>query len=245
MIRRTTRRDVSLVLGLAALVVLSLLAGCRTQNVAAMKTYELITDYDRMTSTYEPDISLVYVAPDAQLGGYDTLVVNRLDVSRVWVEKSERTDVYRPYVTDQITRALLSEKAFKKVVQDPQYMSVPRPDEKIVVLDAVITRMEVGNGTARYFLQLGATDFQIEGRFRDPQTGKTLLEFVERRREIDQNPSNPTAKTLDADYALKRTIREFAGSLSKLVRNVSEPARAGSKVATEAPAEKAQDGTRS
>jgi hypothetical protein len=139
------------------------------------------------------------------------------------VERSERTDVYRPFVADQLSKAVLSEGAFKKVVLDPQYLNVAQPDEKILVMDAVITRLEAGNGPARLVFQLGATDFQIEGKLYDAKTGRTALEFVERSREIDRDPSNPTAKTLSADYTLKRTIRKVATSVSRLLKDLSAP----------------------
>jgi hypothetical protein len=215
-----------------AVALLAVLTACKTEHVAAMKTYELITDYDRMSAVYEPGVSLVYVSPEAKkLGEYDTLVIRRVDMSRIWVERNEKTDVYRPFVAEQIGTALAKDQVFAKVVTDPAYLNVARPEEKVLVMDAVITRLESGNGTARFFLQTGATDFQIEGRVRDAATGRTVVEFVERCREIDKNPSQPSAKTLDADYALKRTIRKVATSVSRLLLDLSRTPASASKVA--------------
>jgi len=197
------------------------LSGCRTKNVSAMKTYELVTNYDRMSSNYEPKVSLVYLSPDAVLGNYKTLVISPVKVSGIWVEQDEKMELFRPYINEQLRDSIMKGKAFKNVVVDPQYIKVSDPAEKIIVLETVVTKLQRGNGTARYFLQLGATDFQIEGRLVDARTQRVLMEFAERRRSLGESPLEPSVKTFNSEYTLKETIKTVTENLSGLLRELT------------------------
>lgn len=226
-------RMMGVVAGVLALMIGLGMTGCGTHNVATMKTYELVTNYDRMTSVYEPKVSLVYVAPDARLDAYKTIVIKPVEVSGVWVQDGEQAELFRPYVEQKLKDALLGTKTFDRVVMDPEYLRLASHREKIVVLEAVITRLDRGNGTARYFLQLGATDFQIEGRLVDAWSGETVMEFAERRRELGEKPWDPSVKAFDNEFTLKRTISIVTTNLGDVVSDLRKPKAAkDSKLAT-------------
>ena len=74
----------------AGALVLLALAGCSYPK--PVRTYEYVLVYDRMTDQFDPLVSLVYIAPDADLAAYERVIVDQFGVGRHGIEDQEVAD---------------------------------------------------------------------------------------------------------------------------------------------------------
>ena len=95
-------------------------------------------------------------------------------------------------------------------------------------VEGMITALDTGSGLMRYlsfflwFLQSGATDFQIEGRITEAKSGRLVAEFVDRRRHLCNTPFGPNPHNFDDGYAMKITARATAECLAEFIQEGCE-----------------------
>jgi hypothetical protein len=75
--------------GALVLTVVALLAASGCHYPRAVRTYEYVATYERMTDQYEPLLSLVYVPQDTRLQDYRGVVIGDIGVGRHWVEAQD------------------------------------------------------------------------------------------------------------------------------------------------------------
>jgi hypothetical protein len=204
---------------LAAALML-MLCGCRCPR--AVHTYEYLTDYDRMSDGCEPLASLVYMAPQADLASYKTLIINEFGVGESWVANDEQATAYAMQIRALLSKQLRNRRVFETVLLDPaQAEQAPGPALR---MDGRVTVFDLGSGWQRYmsfwapFLShTGATDFQIEARFVDARTGQTVLELADRRRHMGNTPWGPNYRTFDGQFVMRHTVQLTAHSLAELL----------------------------
>ena len=211
---------------LGALVLLALLglasSGC--SSPPAIKTYEYVATYERMTSRFDPLLSLVYVPETRRLGDYDGIIIGQFGVGKEWVESPEQAAGYATLFRILLRRELLKldKFGFVSLAHDPSSESQDALGKALVV-EGKITRFDTGSGLMRYFsyflwfLQGGATDLQIEGRITEAQTGRLVAEFVDRRRHLCNTPFGPNPHTFKAGYAMRVTAHESAKCLARFI----------------------------
>ncbi len=194
------------------------MAGCSYPK--AVRTYEFVVSYDRMTDSFDPDLSLVYVPADTALGRYRGVVVGDFTVGGTQVESPELAEHYTTYLRVALACELLKMEQFEFVTLDTDPAFLPGQSLRDVLLvEGMITKFDMGSGALRYFsrflfLGLGATDLQIEGRMVEADTGRLVVEFVDRRRHLANTPWGPNPRNFRKGFAMNVTARETAHCLA-------------------------------
>jgi hypothetical protein len=208
---------------LAALAVLA--AGCRVPR--ATPTFEFVADYERMTRDYDPLVSLVYAPEDTALSEYEGLVIGDIAVGERWVEDRELVPGYATLFRVVLRNSLTEQTRFDFVTLDAESQDLEQSSDRILRLDGKVTRFDLGSGWLRYFgclvfLQVGASDLQIEARLTDQQTGKLVMELVDRRRGLYHTPFGPNPQTLRSGFVMRMTVRDTAASLARFLLDAYE-----------------------
>lgn len=210
-------RYLGLVLALAVFSV----AGCGAPK--AVRTFECVADYARMTSDYDPRLSLVYLPDPASLEDATGLVIGDFVIGGDRVEDRPLAEDYAENFRHFIKYHLGKLGRFSTVSMDRGYRAPRRGEPPVYKLDGKITVFDSGNAWARYFsgllfLGLGATDFQVEGRLTDLRTGRLIMEFVDRRRHLGGTPFGPSPKNLwDSQFAMRHAVYQTAGGLAYVI----------------------------
>ena len=205
----------------ALTMTLALLAGCSAPR--AIHTYEYLTDYERMTEQFDPLASLVYMPPDAGLDGYQALAINELEIGQGWVRDAKGAKAYARLFRTLFANRLLERQVFGAVLLDPGPEFTPYESGRVLRMEGKVTVFSLGNGWKRYFsfwypfLQSGATDFQIEARFRDAVTGQVVMELADRRRHLGNTVWGPNIRTFNAEFVMKHTVQLTARCLADFI----------------------------
>jgi len=189
-------------------------------------TYEYVTHYERMTDSYDPLCSLVYMPPNASLEGYRHILVGEIQVGKLFVESPQTAAGYATVLRTELCRQLAALGTFDTVgmAANPQAIA-PQPHGSLL-LEGMITRFSMGSGLLRYlswflpFLQSSATDLQFEGRIVEADTHRLVLEFVDRRRHLGNTPWGPNPQNFHKGFAMRVTTLEMAKCLAMLVKNL-------------------------
>lgn len=190
----------------------------------AVRTYEYVASYDRMSDQYEPLLSLVYVPQATALSQYGGIIVGDVQVGEVWVESPEEAAGYATFFRVALTNELLKLNTFDLVSLDKdceELRTGSRSD--ILLVEGKITRFHMGSGLMRYlsyflwFLQSGATDLQIEGRISEAVSRRLVAEFVDRRRHLGNTPFGPNPRNFRRGYTMNLTVKEMAQGLAKFI----------------------------
>ena len=216
-------------------------AGC--QYPAAIHTYDYVTNYERMSGSYDPVLSLVYVPEPVALKNCRSAVIGPIGVGQAWVDAPEEAASYATFFRIVLRNRLARLGKFESVSLESQADgSVPAGTGPTLMIEGKITKFSMGSGFWRYashfllFVQWGATDIQIEGRITDARTGRLLVEFADRRRHMCNTPFGPNPRTTDNLYAMRVTVTETATCLARFIAEGWDNLP---KVGTEAPPEKA------
>ncbi len=209
---------------IAVLLVVS--SGCSYPH--PVRTYEYVTRYERMTDQYEPLISLVYVPHATSLARYRGIIVGEMSVGNQWVDSPAEALGYATFLRVLLRRELVKLGKFELVSLDKDFQERDESLEGLLVMDGMITKFDMGSGLMRYmsfflwFLESGATDLQIEGRLTEADSGKLVLEFIDRRRHLGNTPYGPNPDNFGHDFAMRVTARETARCMAKFVEQVYE-----------------------
>jgi hypothetical protein len=194
------------------------LLGCHVPQ--PVRTYEYVTNYERMTDAYDPLVSRAYMPDPEVLGRYRAAVVGPVTVGDGWVESRQEALGCATYFRMSLRDHLVRLGMFDSVTFEAQG-ALSGPDALLV--ESMITKFDLGSGFGRYcsgllgFFQSGATDLQVEGRIADARTGALLVEFVDRRRHMCNTAFGPNPRTLKKCYAMNVTVRETAECLAKFI----------------------------
>ncbi|MGD2176063.1 MAG: hypothetical protein PVJ27_11715 [Candidatus Brocadiaceae bacterium] len=207
-------------------VAVPLACGCHPPK--AIPTYEYVTDYERMSDAHEPLVSLVYEPESTHLSRYRGVIVGDFAVGQEWIESRQKAFGYAALFRVLLQRELTAQEGFEFATLDKERPPQAQDSGGIIRLEGMVTRFDQGSGLMRYlsfflfFLQSGATDFQVEGRLTDDATGRLLLEFVDRRRGIYNTPFGPNPRTLREGFAMNYTVRDAAASLAAFIGETCE-----------------------
>ena len=197
----------------AALVVLlvAALSGCAYPR--AVRTYEYVTSYDRMSEQYDPLVSLLYVPEQTAFAAYRGVIVGTVGVGDSYVESPDEAAGYTTFFRVALASELLKLHRFQFVGLDKDPASVPGGSlDGMLLVEGVITKFHMGSGALRYLshflmLRLGATDLQIEGRITEAGSGRLVAEFVDRRHHLCNTPFGPDPRNFRKGYGMKVTAR--------------------------------------
>lgn len=188
-----------------------------------VRTYEYVTDYERMADAYEPLVSLLYVPDATALSPYRGVVVGDIQVGNHWVESPERAHGYATFFRVMLGRELSKLNKFDFVTLDKDYKGQDGSLAGVLLLEGMITKFDMGSGLMRYMsyflwlLQSGATDFQIEGRVTEAGSGALVLEFVDRRRHLGNTPFGPNPSNFKNGFTMRVTAKETAKCVARLM----------------------------
>jgi hypothetical protein len=203
--------------GVAGLCAVLLLAAVGCAPPKAIRTYEFVTAYDRMTEEYDPLVSLVYLPEGVSLADYRAVVVGDFAAGVGWVEDREVAEAYGDFFRLVLKSELQQLDRFDVVTlrrDDPALNLVAADD--VIEVEGMVTRFDFGCGWKRYFsfylffLDGGATDLQIEGRIRELGSHRLVAEFVDRRRHLANTPFGPNPHTFKDAFAMKVTAHATA-----------------------------------
>jgi hypothetical protein len=209
---------------LAAALALMGAAGCSFPQ--PIPSYECLTQYGRMTDQYEPMVSLVYSPAPLNLKDYRGVIIGPVKLGSTWIDSEEEAARYATYYRVCLLKELCELKTFDKVsfAEEPQEWGGSLSG--VLRIDTTITRFYMGSGFLRYinyflfFLPSGATDFQIEGRVTDAGTGKLILEFADRRRDLGNTPWGPNPRNFHHGFAMTVTAAKTATAFAAFVNTV-------------------------
>jgi hypothetical protein len=208
----------------ATLLAFLLLASAGCSAPQAVRTYEFIDAYDRMTDEYDPMVSLVYVPRPTSWGRYRGIAIGYVGVGHELVASPEDAIGYATFFRLALRQELLEAGQFEFVSLDPDLADIPEEErDEVLLFEGMVTKLDFGSGIKRYlsffawFLESGATDFQIEGRISNAGSGAMLAEFADRRRSLCNTPFGPNPKTLDAGYAMRQTAKDTAECLAQFI----------------------------
>ncbi len=197
-------------------------AGC--QYPQAVRTYEYVTAYDRMSGEHDPVLSLVYVPERTAFRRYRGVVVGEVDVGRQWVETPGEALRYAVFFRVMLRVKLAELGKFELVTLDVDEAAASGiPPGEMLLVEGRVTKFDTGSGLLRYLtgllfvLQSGATDLQIEGRLVAGDTGRLVMEFVDRRRHFCNTAFGANPRTLHKEYAMKVTAAETAECIARFI----------------------------
>ena len=194
------------------------MTGC--SHPQALHTYQYVVHYDRMSDRFEPLVSLVYASGAHVLADYDLLFIDDITVADENIEKPDEAALYALRFRCTLQSEIASLKKFGLVTLDRRYRHPARPGA--LRLAGKVTVFEMGSGWMRYFLSMGATDFQVEASITDAFTGELIMELVDRRRHLGNTPFGPNPGTLNGDFVMKTTIKETAVCLARFIEKAYE-----------------------
>ncbi len=205
---------------------LSLQWGCNSYPEPT-KTYEYVEQYGRMSDAMDPVISLIYSPADVNFSRYKGCIVGNIAVGEEWVDHPAVAQRYANYFRQLLVSELRETNQFKKVTKNSDE-TVPHPALRI---EGMCTVFETGSGTQRFFSYFlpflqkgGATDFQLEGRIYNIDTGRIAMEFVDRRRHLGNTPWLPNPSTFSDQFVMKHTLLETAHSLARVLASAQKDA---------------------
>jgi hypothetical protein len=193
-----------------------------------VRTYEYVADYDRMVDTYEPLLSLVYMPQPPALARYPGIIIGPVEVGGEGVRSRADAIGYATYFRIVLRNELAKLREFQFVELQLADRKTSRPFQGALLLQGKITRFDAGSGLMRYlsyflfFLEGGATDFQLEGRITEADTGRLLVEFVDRRRDLCNTAFGPNPSNFSKGFAMNVTARKTAECLAKFVSMAHE-----------------------
>jgi hypothetical protein len=197
-------------------------AGCSPPK--AVRTYEFINAYGRMTEEYDPVVSLVYLPRPTNWARYRGIAIGHVAVGHELVADPDEAGSYATFFRLALREELLDLDKFDFVSLDSSLTGIPAEQrDDVLLFEGMVTKMDFGSGLKRYlsffawFFQSGATDLQIEGRITNAGSGVVLAELADRRRSLCNTPFGPNPKTLGADYAMKQTARKTAECLAQFI----------------------------
>ncbi len=200
------------------------LAGCSAPKT--IRTYEYLTDYERMTERFEPLASLVYFPHRAGLDGYQALAIEELEIGGELVRDAKGAKAYARLFRTLLANRLRERGVFAGVLLDPGPEFKPYEAGRALRMEGKVTVFSLGSGWKRYFsywnpfLQGGASDFQIEARFRDAVTGEVIMELADRRRHLGNTAWGPNMRTFNAEFVMKHTVHLTARCLADFIAQV-------------------------
>lgn len=227
---------VAAICGLALGAAILLVAGCNYPK--PIRTCEYVTAYDRMTDRYDPEVSLVYMPDQNAFRGTRAILIGSLQVGQDWVESREEAIHYATYFRYVLQCELWKLKSFEFVALDTGIGADDTMSGGTLRFEGMITKFDMGSGFLRYlspflFMQLGATDFQIEGRITDVRSGQLVMEFVDRRRSLANTPFGPNPRNFTRGFAMKHTMKTTAECLAAFMgRAAGESVVAGATGST-------------
>jgi hypothetical protein len=215
------RISVAVHLGVLALLVFGA-QGCHYPP--AVHTYEYLTDYERMSAAYDPLLSLVYVPQATTFRSCPGIIIGDIGIGDAWVDSPEEALGYATFFRVVLRNELLKLGRVGFVSLDKDEGDLKgHAREGTLLVEGRITKFDMGSGLLRYlsyflwFVEAGATDFQIEGRITDAATGKLVLEFVDRRRHLCNTPFGPNLHNFDKGYAMNVTTTESARCIAGFI----------------------------
>ncbi len=206
---------------LAAVVMLAGVAGCSFPQ--PVPSYEVITQYDRMSDKYEPMVSLVYSPLPLDLKDYRGVIVGPVKLGATWIQSEEDAARYATYYRVCLLKELTALKTFEKVTFEDDPRDWGGSLQGVLRIDTTITRFYMGSGVLRYFsyflffLPSGATDLQIEGHITRADTGGLVCEFADRRRELGNTPWGPNPRNFHRTFAMTVTAAKTAAAFAAFV----------------------------
>jgi len=198
-----------------------LLGGCHPPK--AVPSYEFVTRYERMSEEQDPLVSLVYVPQARRLGSYDGVVIGDVGVGETWIESREKAAGYARLFRIVLQKELWKLDRYGFVTLDAGSYYASAEHAPALLLEGLVTRFDTGSGWQRYFsyffwfLESGATDFQIEGRLVDADSGELVMEFVDRRRGVYNTIFGPNPRTFRDKFAMCLTARDTAQCLAAFI----------------------------
>lgn len=207
---------------LVSLACLVLLAGCSPPK--AVRTYEFINAYERMTEEFDPLVSLVYLPKATNWARYRGIAIGHVGVGHELVASPDEALGYATFFRLALRHELLELGAFDFVSLDADLAELPAGQrDDVLLFEGMVTKLDFGSGVKRYlsffawFLESGATDLQVEGRITNAGSGAVLAELADRRRSLCNTPFGPNPKTLDAGFAMRQTAKETAECLARFI----------------------------
>ncbi|MBM4080808.1 MAG: hypothetical protein FJ278_13975 [Planctomycetes bacterium] len=220
----------SLASGILALALIALL-GC-----SSVAPTGYLTDYTAMKPVKGINLDLIKAIDGAPLDAYPVVVINDVTIPDKITEAFERAEKYGPYLQRRVEKELVALRKFKIVTVDKRFLDFGKYDLRPARLDLAITDMAYGSGLLRYLIgwdSLGATIVQVEGKLVDPQTGQTLLEFADRRR----NSGEPglgfnfrgVKRVFKPSYLVSASLHFMSADIAKLMASLKTPAPVAEK----------------
>jgi hypothetical protein len=171
-------------LPLAALLVCSLvaLAGCGAHRMAPVAPRPAA---GLTPAVEDPDAGLIGVVPGFSPSAYRVIVVEAFTVDTREIKDEEDARLAKDmaaYLHAQLVRRLQAASVFSRVVDGSVATTAPA-GERALRLSGEITRLTEGSQALRYFVGFGAgaAKAQIETRFVDAGSRKTVLITADRR----------------------------------------------------------------
>jgi hypothetical protein len=190
----------------------------------AVHTYDYVTDYERMSDGCDPLLSLVYVPEPVSFKDCREVVIGDIGVGEAWVDSPDEAVGYATLFRVALRNKLARLGRFETVSLDKEDADpANKPPPGTILVEGKLTMFDMGSGFLRYvsyflwFVQSGATDFQVEGRVRDAATGKLLVEFADRRRYLCNTPFGPNPHNFERGYAMKVTVADAAQCLARFI----------------------------
>ncbi|GAG02401.1 unnamed protein product, partial [marine sediment metagenome] len=142
-------RERGVATALSALALLLAATGCHYP--AAIRTYEYVIAYDRMSDAYDPVLSLLYVPAPVSLADYSGLVIGRVDVGGERVESLEEAGSFAIFFRIVLRSRLARLGKFDFVTLDREAGEADvTPPGRTLLLEGKITAFDTGSGLLRY-----------------------------------------------------------------------------------------------
>ncbi|MHC4788454.1 MAG: hypothetical protein ACYS8K_04515 [Planctomycetota bacterium] len=206
--------------GLVSAFALLLLALPGCSYPPAIHTHEYLTSYERMSDGFDPLLSLVYVPRADAFSRYNGVIIGDIGIGETWVEAPAEARGFTTFLRICLRSKLIKLKKFDFVTLDKKGDWLePQDLDETLLLEGKITKFDMGSGFLRYFsyflvvAQLGATDLQFEGRISEASTGRLLMEFADRRRQLCNTPFGPNPHNFQRGYAMRVTAMDVAQCL--------------------------------
>jgi hypothetical protein len=147
--------------------VVILLVGCGAHR---MMPVESVTN-EGFSMVKDRDAGMVYLSPDFNFTGYNTLIVDGQPASSAIEKKGDiDPDEMNLYLVKQLVKHINDTGLFKQVSDDDSLLLNEGLDrEKTLILEPTLSELEPGNRALRYFVGFGAgaAKAQVEINLRD------------------------------------------------------------------------------
>lgn len=177
-----------------------LMSGCANKSMTSQQS-GFLDDYSVLKSSPYEDKALLYVAPDADIASYDSIMVEPVQI----IANNEQIKANSGLVKEMSD--YMTQKVRNRLDKNPNFKLVTKPEGKTIKIEFAITAATVSHDDRKTYQYIPVA-LVISGAARATGISQKNVRVMMELRVTDANTGKSLAKVIDAQAGEKVTIEE-------------------------------------